>query len=578
MTLEQRILDEVAAGREELVELTSTLIGFDTTAREPDDPARAEADLQAYLGERLSRAGAAVDIWEPAAADVAGTRQIPPGLAFDGRPQLAARYAGTGGGPSLLLNGHIDVVPSDPRERWTSDPNRAEIRDGNLYGRGACDMKGGVACMVYATEVLSRLGVRLTGDVIVNTVTDEESSGAGGLAAARHGVRADAGVVPEPTAFEVWVACRGSLTPTITVEGRPGHAEMAQPHWKAGGAVNAIEKMSVVLDAVRRLREEWDGRPDKQHPHLSSGTIVPVKISGGEWAVTYPASCSLTCEVMYLPGNADGDGWGREVEAEIEAWIATAAAADPWLALHPPVIEWALDIPPAEVDAAHPIVEAVAKASAAAGEPPSLGGLDSWFDAATFTRFADTPSIGFGPRSLAWGHTIDEHVPVDDLVVVHAGAGSGGRRLLRGGRMTAAPRLATSDDVEVITRLLKAFFSHEGREVRHLRQNVEAILDDPGRGFFTLAGESAVATTTIRISAGGGASAEIEEIWVQPSARGRGIGSRLLRSAVAECRRRGIQSIELRVTPDDHEVGIPDFYLKQGFRDRGRQIMEFAGE
>ena len=87
-----------------------------------------------------------------------------------------------------------------------------------------------------------------------------------------------------------------------------------------------------------------------------------------------------------------------------------------------------------------------------------------------------------------------------------------------------------------------------------------------------------MATTTIRISAGGGASAEIEEIWVQPSARGRGIGSRLLRSAVAECRRRGIQSIELRVTPDDHEVGIPDFYLKQGFRDRGRQIMEFAGE
>ena len=439
-------------------------------------------------------------------------------------------------------------------------------------------MKGGVACMVYATEVLSRLGVKLAGDVVVNTVTDEESSGAGGLAAARHGVRADAGIVPEPTAFEVWVACRGSLTPTITVEGRPGHAEMAQPHWQAGGAVNAIEKMSVVLDAVRRLREEWNGRPDKQHPHLSSGTIVPVKISGGEWAVTYPASCSLTCEVMYLPGNADGDGWGREVESEIEAWIANAAAADPWLALHPPTIEWALDIPPAEVDAGHPIVEAVARASAAAGEPPSLGGLDSWFDAATFTRFADTPSIGFGPRSLAWGHTIDEHVPVDDLVSCTAGARAGGRRLLRGGRVTAAPRLATSDDAEVITRLLKAFFSHEGREVRHLRQNVEAILDDPGRGFFTLAGESAVATTTIRISAGGGASAEIEEIWVQPSARGRGIGSRLLRSAVAECRRRGIQSIELRVTPDDHEVGIPDFYLKQGFRDRGRQIMEFAGE
>ena len=192
---------------------------------------------------------------------------------------------------------------------------------------------------------------------------------------------------------------------------------MAQPHWQAGGAVNAIEKMGVVLDAVRRLREEWNGRPDKQHPHLSSGTIVPVKISGGEWAVTYPASCSLTCEVMYLPGNADGDGWGREVESEIEAWIATAAAADPWLALHPPAIEWALDIPPAEVDAAHPIVggrrqgqrrrrrAALARRASTRGStPPRSRGSP--------TR----PSIGFGPRSLAWGHTIDEYVPVDDLV------------------------------------------------------------------------------------------------------------------------------------------------------------------
>jgi acetylornithine deacetylase len=329
---------------------------------------------------------------------------------------MVARFAGSGGGRSLLFNGHIDVVPSEPRERWTSDPNAAEVRDGNLYGRGSCDMKGGVACMVFAAEILARLGVRLRGDLVVNTVTDEESSGAGGLAAVRHGVRADAGIVPEPTAFEIWVACRGSLTPTITVEGRPGHAEMAQPHWRAGGAVNAIEKMGVVLDAVARLREEWHGRPDKMHEHLSPGTIVPVKVRGGEWTVTYPASCALACEVMYLPGNADAEGWGRDVEREIEAWIAAAAAGDPWLAEHPPTVEWSLDIPPAEVDPGHPLVAAVARASERAGEPARLGGLDSWFDGATFTRFADTPSIGFGPRSLAWGHTIDEYVPVDDLV------------------------------------------------------------------------------------------------------------------------------------------------------------------
>ncbi|MGZ4431360.1 MAG: M20 family metallopeptidase [Gaiellales bacterium] len=416
MALEQCILDTIAAGRDELVELTSDLVRFDTTARSNGDPARDEAALQQHLGARLRTAGAAVDILEPDPADVAGSRQMPPGLGFDGRPQLAARFAGSGEGRSLLFNGHIDVVPSEPRERWKSDPNRPEVRDGNLYGRGTCDMKGGVACMVFAAEVLARLGVRLKGDLIVNTVTDEESSGAGALAAVRHGVRADAGIVTEPTAFEVWVGCRGSLSPTITVEGRPGHAEMAQPHWRAGGAVNAIEKMAIVLDAVRGLRDDWRGRPDKQHPYLSPGDIVPAIIRGGEWIVTYPSSCTLQCELMYLPANADSEGWGTEVEAEVQEWILRHATADPWLAAHPPLVEWGLDIPPYEVDPAHPIVSTMVRASESVGEPAPLSGLDSWFDAATFTRFGGTPSIGWGPRSIAWGHTIDEYVPVEDLV------------------------------------------------------------------------------------------------------------------------------------------------------------------
>jgi len=139
-------------------------------------------------------------------------------------------------------------------------------------------------------------------------------------------------------------------------------------------------------------------------------------------------------------------------------------------------------------------------------------------------------------------------------------------------------RLATGSDAALVAKLLRAFFSHEGREVEHLRQNVAAILDDPRRGFFTLAGDRAVATTTIRISAGGGCSAEIEEIWVQPSARGQGLGADLLLSVVAESFKHGIDSIELRVTPDDQEIGIPTFYTKQGFRDRGRVIFEYLDE
>ena len=129
----------------------SALIRFDTTPREPDAPARDEAALQARLAERLEAAGAEVELWEPRPRTSRG-RQVPPGLGFAGRPQLVARFPGAGGGRSLLFNGHIDVVSAEPNERWTSDPFSPRGPRRALYGRGACDMKGGVAAMVFAAE------------------------------------------------------------------------------------------------------------------------------------------------------------------------------------------------------------------------------------------------------------------------------------------------------------------------------------------------------------------------------------------------------------------------------------------
>ena len=290
------------------------------------------------------------------------------------------------------------------------------MRDGRLYGRGSCDMKGGVAAMTFAAEVLAAQGVRLAGDLVVATNTDEESSGAGALALVERGLSANAGIVTEPTAFEVWVACRGSAYADVTVPGRPGHAELAQADWRDGGAVNAIEKASVVLDSIRGLREEWRGRSDLRHPYLSPPDVVPTMIRAGEWSVTHPAACRLTFGAYYLPQQADEGGWGREVEREVTDRIVRDAAADPWLAEHPPTFEWgtacmSMEIPPEEE-----IVGVALEAGADVGRTTKLGGLDSWYDGATFTLLAGTPSIALGPGPLDAAHTIDEFVFVDDLV------------------------------------------------------------------------------------------------------------------------------------------------------------------
>ena len=413
---EQRIVDEIARRADELVALASDLIGFDTTTRaRDDDPPRDEAALQKYLAARMRAAGAEADVWEPAPEDVADSPITPPGLRFDGRPQLVARFPGAGPGRSLLFNGHIDVVTAEPRERWTSDPFRAEVRDGKLYGRGACDMKGGIAAMVFAAEALAATGPRLAGDLLVCTVTDEESTGAGGVAAVAHGVRADAAIVTEPTNGDVQIACRGSVIPTITVLGRPGHSGMPQPHWREGGAVNAIEKAGVVSDALRRFEVDWRARASNRHPYLAPGDVVLTQIAGGEWMVTYPASCRLVYHVAFLPAHADAGGWGGPLRDEIAAWVERAAQADPWLAENPPTIEWAPDVPAVEVPPDLPIVRVMQAACAALGRPGRLAGVNGWYDGATFT-LGGTPSIAFCASCDASGHTIDEYTRLDDLV------------------------------------------------------------------------------------------------------------------------------------------------------------------
>jgi acetylornithine deacetylase len=287
--------------------------------------------------------------------------------------------------------------------------------------------------MVFAAEVLAAKGISLAGDLLVSTVTEEEATGAGSIASIAHGVRADAGLVPEPTGFDVLIAWRGALYPTVAVQGRAGHAEIPQRHWQDGGAVNAIQKGAYVLDALERLKTEWQKRPDHQHPYLSPGDIVPTIIRGGEWTVSHPTTCEITYDVTYLPAHADRDGWGVAVEREIEEWVRRAADSDAWLAENQPQVRWSLDIPSAEVPEDAPIVQLALELGRAIGAAPKLGGLDTWSDAAAFTRLGGTPSVNFGPRHIEWAHTTDEFVPVEDLVACAQAFAIGAIRFCSGG-------------------------------------------------------------------------------------------------------------------------------------------------
>ena len=429
---EQALVATVEERREELVALACQLIGFDTTSRSGiEEPAREEAALQQALADRLAARGAEVDLWEPRPEDVAGHPLSVEGIGFAGRPQLAARLKGSGGGRSLLLNGHIDVVPARQEEGWEHDPFDPQVADGRIVGRGACDMKGGIAAMTIAAEILAETN-QLAGDIIVCTNTDEESSGVGGLACARRGVSADFAIVPEPSSLEVWPACRGTVYCTVTIAGRAGHAEQEHPHWRDGGAVNATDKGRFLLDGLDRLAREWRTREDLKHPLLDPPDIVATRfVADAGWHVTIPDRAEIDFSVLILPQQADAHGWTTDAQREVESYLRAWCDTDSWLKEHPPVFRWHTEVNPSETPVDAPSVRALLGANKALGLPQRLWGLGSWYDGATFALETGTPALMYGPSSIDWAHTVGEYVPIEDLVNTAKGIAIAGWRLCR---------------------------------------------------------------------------------------------------------------------------------------------------
>ena len=400
----------------DVVPVLQRLLSFDTQIRDHDDPPRDDQAHQEFVAGYLSELGFEVELFEPPVEEFRHHPMYRPEQSFAGRPVLWARLPGSGEGRSLLFNGHYDTVVADPIADWTRSPWAGEVEDGRVYGRGACDMKGGIAAALTAAGALVACGARLAGDLLFNLVPFEEVNGMGTTATMLRGHRADAAICCEPSELATMVACRGVLLAELSVTGRSAHAEIVQPHHSLGGGVNAIDKLIHVLAQLRVVNDDWRTRPGKQHPLLSTPYMLTTVVRGGAFASNWPAEARATLNLCYLPGEADREGYGGRVKADVERCVADAARMDPWLRENPPELTWLCDFPPQELSPDHPLVTVAGAATRRQGlGEQRLIGFDTWADQVMLLKEGGIPAVCLGPGSVMQAHAVDEFVPVSEL-------------------------------------------------------------------------------------------------------------------------------------------------------------------
>ena len=394
----------LAEHEEELYRLTERLVAFAT----PCPPGRNTEAVQQFLAGMLKEWGAEVQV-------------LP---LYPGDVEVVARLQGCGAGRSLLINGHVDVAATAPGEAWSHPPFAPVRRDGRIYGRGATDMKGGIASALTALRAVLETSGRPGGDVLVHLVTGEEMGEGGTLLALDHTPPVEFALVPEPSGGELSLGQGGVITGWIVIQSpQTYHDAVRRRMIHAGGGLDgasAIEKMMKVLGALQDLERHWAVM--KSHPGFPPGTTTlnPAAIEGGRHPAFVADRCALWVTVHFYPGDT-----AEQVTAEIERTVLAAAAADPWLRHHPPTFQWGGRsmiedrgevFPAFETDPGHPGVGLLERAHREVyGVVPrkrmSTGVCDAGWLAAR-----GIPSVVYGPGGWEQAHAIDEYVTTADLL------------------------------------------------------------------------------------------------------------------------------------------------------------------
>ncbi len=324
-----------------------------------------------------------------------------PGIEYEGRFNVRAARKGAGGGRSLLFNTHIDVVPASQGQERPFEPS---VDGGVVRGRGACDAKGQAAALFTALLALKRLGVSLNGDVLAHLVVEEEVGGNGTLAMTRRGEKADACIVMEPTEMRILSSVRGAVWFRVVCTGKPGHSG------RAGDTVSALKMAIRVIEILEgyhaRLLAASRGIPIFD-PFPNPMPITFGKLSAGDWPATAPARATVEGVLGLLPNKT-------RYQVMDEMREAIRNEGDEWLREHSQ-LEFMYRHDAHVLDAGHPLVTGLRECCQEAdgsGEVTAMtASCDSWF----YNNQLGIPTVVFGPGSLRFAHSNEEHIRMDDI-------------------------------------------------------------------------------------------------------------------------------------------------------------------
>ena len=369
-----------------------------------------ESEAQRRVADQMNACGLQVDMWEIDLEQLARHPAHGQEVTRSEALGVVGQCGSESGAHSLILNGHVDVVPAGDESRWQYPPWKATLTDRRVYGRGSADMKGGLSCALFAAKAIRDAGIELASPLQIQSVVGEEDGGCGTLGTLQRGHQASAAIIMEPTNLEIVTAQAGALSFRLTVPGKTAHASMRSE------GTSALEKFIPLHRAIEEL--EQDRNTGTDHPLMAEYELpYPISIGtirAGNWASSVPEQ--LVCEGRF--GVAIGESVA-EAKMDFEKAIHESAGRDSWLMANPPTVEWwGGQFESAEISTDHPLIHTLQQVAVdIIGHPSRIRGVTYGADMRLLVNEGQIQTIMYGPGNVRVAHQTDEYVPLDDLLI-----------------------------------------------------------------------------------------------------------------------------------------------------------------